>query len=29
MKTKLDFTNNKLNESINDYNILKENSKKI
>jgi len=28
MKTKLDFTNNKLNESINDYNILKENSKK-
>ena len=28
MKTKLDFTNNKLNESINDCNILKENSKK-
>lgn len=28
MKTKLDFTNIKLNESINDYNILKENSKK-
>ena len=28
LKTKLDFTNNKLTESINDYNKLKENSEK-
>ena len=28
IKTKLDFTNNKLNEALNDYNALKENSEK-